>query len=230
VIGRSHHAEVARAVEGNLEWCAAVCRAHGIGGHRTGHFWVAEGASPARYPTAISVVPGGMASELKPHVMASGASVKDSFGDTDLGSAGFHRLFDAHWLSFEATPEAVAPDLDWSVADTPEQLTAWMLASESGDVVPAGLLRSEGFHALLARRQGRVVAGATAFQHRGAVGISNLFSLHLDRDEAWAGTARHLRALTGADAVVSYAHGPDLEAAEAAGFGRLGPLTVWIRP
>ena len=45
------------AARNNAEWCATVCRAHGVEGRFDPAHWVSATRTPPRYPDAITLTP-----------------------------------------------------------------------------------------------------------------------------------------------------------------------------
>src|SRR5689334_3060604 len=91
------------AVRNNADWCAIVCRSHGIGGRFTGDAWVADGPTPPLYPDAVTLEPTAEPGGLHDLVGARpGATIKDSFASLDLAPFGWRVLFDASWIERRA--------------------------------------------------------------------------------------------------------------------------------
>ena len=216
------------AVENNVEWCAAFCRASGVTGSRRGAVWCADGPAPELYPELVTLRPGVSAAEVASLAPLPGSAVKDSFQDVDLAAEGFRQLFQASWLSLRREDLGPDPGGQCSRAGSADELAAWVAESGSDLEVPERLLDRPEFRAVLVRRGGRVVAGATVFTTEGFAGVSNLFA-HEDPARVWSTLAHHLLADPLTRVVGGYEHGRDLSAALAAGARELGPLTVWLR-
>jgi hypothetical protein len=77
---------------------------------------------------------------------------------------------------------------------------------------------------LAARQGGEIVAGAVANRSGSVKGVSNLFAVDGNLDEAWTGL---LSALPRRH-VVGYETGPALAAARRLGFTSTGRLRVWM--
>ena len=96
---------IERAALNNARWCDAVCAAHGHPGQFETGLWRNRHAAPRFYPNAVTLSRGDTASqqqrvaELVDAGLAGGWGVKDSFCTLDLGSLGFHVLFEARWIS-----------------------------------------------------------------------------------------------------------------------------------
>ncbi|MFF5981230.1 hypothetical protein ACFY78_20510 [Streptomyces olindensis] len=231
----SHRFLVRAAARDNAEWCAAMCRAHGVAGEFREEAWAAAARAPLFYPDAVTLGPGADPERLTARIdLASpGASVKDSFADLDLTEAGFRVLFEARWIHRPAGPPAVAPELGWEVAGDPATLRAWALAWDDGaghaDLFRAGLLADPDVFVLAGRSaDGRVVAGAVARRGEHVVGVSNVFGRDGGPDAAWPLVQHALHRLFPALPVVGYEAGEDLAAALRHGFEALGPLRVWL--
>ncbi|WP_369383683.1 hypothetical protein [Streptomyces sp. cg36] len=221
---------MADAVRNNAEWCAALCRAHGITGEWGPRAWTSPRRTPLYYPDAVTLAPGARAGDIVPLIDAApGASVKDSFATLDLTADGFGVLFDARWIHRPAPGPGTG---GWEPVRTAEELAAWELAwsdGEGGGLFPPALLEEDA-HTFLAARDadGRTVAGAVASTSGPVVGVSNLFAADGGLDAAWAGCldalARHRPGLD----VVGYESGDDLDAAVRAGFAPVGELRIWL--
>ncbi|GGP83675.1 hypothetical protein GCM10010278_72850 [Streptomyces melanogenes] len=222
---------VRAAARNNAEWCAALCRAHGITGTWGPRAWTSARRTPLLYPDAVTLDPGAGPREVVERIDASpGASVKDSFAALDLAADGFEVLFDAQWIH---RPSPEAGEGGWELVRTEAELAEWEQAWSDGDgggLFPPALL-ADDTHALLAARDaaGRIGAGAVASRSEAVVGVSNLFAADGDLDAAWAGClgalARHRPGLD----VVGYESGDDLAAAVRAGFTPVGELRIWLR-
>ncbi|MET9763176.1 hypothetical protein ABZ016_29750 [Streptomyces sp. NPDC006372] len=233
---------VRSAARNNAEWCAAMCRAHGVAEEFGREAWVAAGRTPAYYPEAVTLAPGADRNALVAGIdtTSPGASVKDSFADLDLTGAGFRVLFDARWIhrpAGAAAPHTAeeASGLSWDVVGDPDALRAWALAwadgGEDAGLFRAGLLADPGTYVLSGRpaRGGRVVAGAVVTRSGQAVGVSNVFARDgHEPDAAWSALPHVLGRLFPTLAVVGYEHGDDLAAALRHGFEQVGPLRVWL--
>ncbi|HEX2145216.1 MAG TPA: hypothetical protein VHG10_11975 [Glycomyces sp.] len=88
---------VLAAARNNAEWCAAMCRSHGLASVFGPQDWTAAVRTPLFYPDAVTLVPTADAAMLVDRIdtSAPGASVKDSFADFDLTGSGFGVLFEA---------------------------------------------------------------------------------------------------------------------------------------
>jgi hypothetical protein len=231
---------VRAATRNNAEWCAAMCRAHGVAGGFGSEAWAAAGPAPVYYPDAVTLEPGVDPDALVARVdMGSpGASVKDSFADLDLTRAGFRVLFEAQWIHRPAGAAAPArapgsTDLAWDVVRDPSALRAWALAWDGG-AGNAGLFRDglladpETFVIAGRSGDGRVAAGAVATRSSHVVGVSNVFARDGGPDAAWPVVLHALDRLFPALPVVGYESGDDLETAVRYGFEPVGPLRVWL--
>ncbi|OUD01668.1 hypothetical protein [Streptomyces swartbergensis] len=233
----SQQSLVRAAARNNAEWCAAMCRAHGVAGEFGGEAWVTTGRAPLYYPDAVTLEPGADPDALVARVDTGppDASVKDSFADLDLTGAGFRVLFEAQWIHRPAgapTSEPGPPDLVWDVAGDPDTLRAWALAWDDGagnaDLFRDGLLADPETSVIAGRSaEGRVVAGAVASRSEHVVGVSNVFGRDGGPDAAWPVVLQALVRLFPTLPVVGYEQGDDLAVALRHGFEPLGPLRVW---
>ncbi|MFI7018735.1 hypothetical protein [Streptomyces sp. NPDC050164] len=231
---------VRAAARNNAEWCAAMCRAHGVAGEFGSEAWAAAGRAPLFYPDAVTLEPGADPDALVARIDrgSPGASVKDSFADLDLTGAGFRALFEAQWIHRPAGADALArppepADLAWDVVGGPDTLRAWALAWDGG-AGHAGLFRDgllddpETFLILGRSDDGRVVAGAVAGRGEHVVGVSNVFGRDGGPGAAWPLVLHALDWLFPTLPVVGYESGDDLETAVRHGFEPVGPLRVWL--
>ncbi|MFI2641784.1 hypothetical protein [Streptomyces sp. NPDC018610] len=232
---RTKRFPVGAAARNNAEWCAVMCRSHGLDSEFGRQMWTAPVRTPPYYPDAVTLAPGCDADALLARIDTGtpGAGVKDSFADLDLTRAGFRVLFDAQWIHRPAGASAVAPDLAWDVVGSPRELRAWALAWDEGQgeagLFRPGLLDDPATSVLAGRSaDGRVAAGAVASRGDHAVGISNVFALDGGADKAWPGVLEAVHRLFPGLPVVGYEHGADLSAALRHGFEAIGPLRVWL--
>jgi hypothetical protein len=226
---------VRAAARNNAEWCAVMCRSHGVASEFGEQAWAAPARTPLYYPDSVTLVPGADVAALVARIDTAtpGASVKDSFADVELTEAGFHVLFDAQWIHRPASAPTIASDLAWSVADSPDAQRAWALAWDNGggnaDLFRPGLLDDPSTFILAGRSPGgRVVAGAVASRSEQVVGVSNVFALKEGPDAAWPVVLDAVHQLFPTRPVVGYDHGDNLAAAVRHGFEPVGPLRVWI--
>ena len=208
---------LAAAVRNNVEWCDAMCRAHGIAGEADDDAWIWPVRTPPYYPDAVTLRPSGSAAAVLARIDAGpGCSIKDSFATLHL--PGFEVIVEGSWLY---RPSGPARGAEWSAvtaSELPEWERAW--GEPRGLFVPA-LLANAQFVA--ARSGGRIVAGAILNRSDDVVGISNVFG------GDWAGAAATAARLYPGMPLVGYAAGDDLAAASRQGFEVVGPLRVWMR-
>ncbi|MFI6809318.1 hypothetical protein ACIBO6_30670 [Streptomyces luteogriseus] len=228
---------VRAAARNNAEWCAAMCRAHGVTGEFGAGAWAAAVRTPLYYPDAVTLGPGADPYALTARIdtASPGASVKDSFADLELAAAGFHVLFEAQWVHRPAGAPTPSSDLAWDVVGDSDTLRAWALAWDDGagdaDLFRPGLLADPETFVILARpahgSDDRVVAGAVATRSEHVVGVSNLFGREGAPEVAWPVVLQALADLFPTLPVVGYEHGDDLKVALRHGFEPIGPLRVW---
>ncbi|WP_433306409.1 hypothetical protein ACQP2F_20715 [Actinoplanes sp. CA-030573] len=204
------------AVRNNAEWCALVCRTHGVASRFGDRAWRAEGQPPPFYPSAITLTPDAAAADVLP-----ASSVKDSYAALDLD--GFTPLFEARWIHRPA-PSRVPGPLARRVA-TPAELREWHAQWGSGDVFRPALLDDPAVAVLAVDSRGGAVLNRAA----GVVGVSNVFAVvPADIDGVWSATVHAAAALFPGLDLVGYEHGDDLTTALAAGFAPIGPLRVLV--
>jgi hypothetical protein len=231
----SRHVLVEAAARNNAEWCALVSRSHGVVGTFGREAWTAPTRTPPLYPDAVTLAPGADATALLSSIDTErpGASVKDSFADVNLTSAGFRVLFDADWICRPADAPAARAELAWETVTDARTLRAWEVAWNGGsdcvDLFHSELLKDPNTVFLVGKSgSGRVAAGAVATRSEGVVGISNVFALAAEADAAWQMALQAVTTLFPGLAVVGYERGDDLATAVRHGFERTGPLRVWL--
>jgi hypothetical protein len=105
---------VAAAARNNADWCDAYCQSQGVAGRFTADCWSSPRRTPPLYPDAVMLAPGVAVEAVLSRIdTGAGCSVKDSFDDLDLDSAGFRPLFRAAWIARTDAPE---PRSDWSAS------------------------------------------------------------------------------------------------------------------
>ncbi|MFF8408388.1 hypothetical protein [Streptomyces omiyaensis] len=220
------------AVRNNAEWCAGMCRAHGLATTTGPRAWTSPRRTPLYYPDAVSLTGDATAADVVAGIdrTAPGASVKDSYARLDLAPEGFRPLFDATWIGRPAGAGAGAAPA--APVRTPEALAAWAHAWSGGDADEAGLFRpallDDPAVTVLAvpGPGGTVLGGAVLSAAAGVTGVSDLFAADgTDPAAVWPAV---LAAADPALPVVGYESGDDLAPALAAGFRPLGPLRVWL--
>ncbi|MFG3505983.1 hypothetical protein ACGF5F_10765 [Streptomyces sp. NPDC047821] len=222
------------AARNNAEWCAALCRAHGLGAGTFGDLaWSHPRRTPPYYPDAVTLAPGAAPHDVLAGIdrAVPGASVKDSFATLDLTGHGFAPLFDARWIHRPADAPAPPPTgaAPWEPVRTAAELAAWEAAWSDGapmDLFRPALLADPATTVLAGRApDGGIVAGAVASRGTApdVVGLSNVFGT-----DPWPGCLTAVSRLWPGTPVVGYEHGDDLTAALRHGFTATGPLRVWV--
>lgn len=226
---------LAAAARNNAAWCDLVGRLHGITGWLDADAWASPVRTPEHYPDAVTLRRSVPAGPLLARLEATdGCSVKDSFADLDPVPWGFAPLFEAWWIHRPAgTTGGRSQRLTWEPLRDAAAFTAWEAAWRGdGDgprVLLPALLQQDGVVVLGARSEGVLAGGAILSLGGGVVGLSNLFAPEEALVDAFAGAAAAAASLVPGLDVVGYEAGSHLEAAEEAGFLRLGPLVVWLR-
>ena len=215
------------AARNNADWCEAMCRAHGLRGEFRADAWTSADRSPPFYPDAVTLSEHADGGHLlrRIDVRRPGASVKDSYARLDLEPHGFAPLFDAQWIARD--PQPAGPRPAWRRVRDEAELAQWERAWDGGVdglFLPA-LLEDPSVLVLAAPD---FTAGAVLSLGAGVVGVSNLFYGDQESDRVWRDCLIAASAYCPGLAVVGYEHGADLDAAERAGFTRLGPLRVWL--
>jgi hypothetical protein len=213
---------VLAAARDNAAWCAAVCRANGIGSRVRDGLWTADAPTPDGYPEAVTLVPGLSPDRVAGALPAGATSVKDSFADVDLGGRGFRVLFEAAWIAHAATPgPGVSPRTLHAVATT-DEYAAWAALHGGSALAPA--LLDDPCVVVLAG--GEPLTHAAVLTDAGdVVGLSNVVGGPSAYRAAVADAAIRFPGRT----VVGWEAGEDLATAMTAGFVAIGDLRVWIR-
>ena len=222
---------VEEAASSNAEWCDVFCGAHGVVGRFDETAWSSAERTPPLYPDAVTLVPGCSVESLLARVDAGpGCSIKDSFADLELSAHGFEVLLEAEWLRQD---RARGYAQGWSAIANASELErwegAWGASPVGGPFFRAQLLGEPGVRILVRSDGQRVLAGAVANRSRGVIGLTNVFDVEGDLEDAWSGAAGAARAIWGALPIVGYDRGRSLDAAHRAGFETIGPLAVWTR-
>ncbi len=160
---------------------------------------------------------------------STGCSVKDSFASVDLSPEGFRLLFDAEWIYREPTEHPAGVAAGWSLVRTPDQLRTWAAAHGGGEVFRPALVKDPAVAIVVAYDDEGVAAGAIGNRSDSVVGVSNLFTLTADEDQAWAGAITAISARFPGMPLVGYEGDAGLPAAHRAGFVSVGPLRVWLK-
>src|SRR3954465_3751646 len=88
------------AVRNNADWCDALCSVHGLCTERDAAAWSSPSRPPTFYPDAVTLRPSLRAEQVLNRIdTAPGCSVKDSYADIDLSTAGFRVLSSARACS-----------------------------------------------------------------------------------------------------------------------------------
>jgi hypothetical protein len=231
------------AARNNAAWCDTVCRANGTPGEFRDSIWLNRHAVPAFYPNAVTLTDGqatdvqraGLRDLMAANIPTRWA-VKDSFSTLDLSSCGFSLLFDADWYFRPPAPDGVCTADQWTRLRSAEALAQWEAAwgADAGlaagtRIFPDALIANPDI-AFLARYAGaRIVAGAIANRHAGAVGLSNVFGP--PREDAATRAAGVALASTQFPSlpVVGYESAEKRDAMTQLGFASIGALRVWQR-
>jgi hypothetical protein len=218
------------AARNNADWCDLVCRTHGIDTTFEPDVWVAFRRSPPLYPDAVTLSARLSARDVVRRVDSStGCSVKDSFASVDLSLEGFGLLFDAEWIYREPAQHPAGATAGWSLVRTPDELRTWAAAHGGGEVLRPALV-SEPAVAIVATYEGEgIAAGAIGNRSASVVGVSNLFTVTGDKEQAWAGAIAAISARFPGLPLVGYEGDAGLPAAHRTGFVSVGPLRVWLK-
>ncbi|MDR6905306.1 hypothetical protein J2X63_000992 [Agromyces sp. 3263] len=216
---------IVAAAHDNAAWCAAVCRANGIGSRVRDGLWTADGPTPDGYPEAVTLTPGLSPDRVAEALPAGARSVKDSFADVDLGDHGFRVLFDASWIVHEPGSEsalAVTPAPALHAVSTADEYAAW--AALHGGTAFAPALLDDPRVVVLAGGD-PLTHGAVLTDAGDVVGLSNV----VGEASAYRAAAAEAASRFPGRIVVGWEAGEDLATATAAGFTAIGDLRVWLR-
>ncbi|MFC7548155.1 hypothetical protein [Plantactinospora sp. GCM10030261] len=217
---------VDRAARNNAEWCATVCRTHGIVGAFDPDAWTVPRRSPPLYPDAVTLRATAPPTLLDRVDAGPGASVKDSFATLDLSGYGFAVLFEAVWIHRAPGPAPTVVRRAARAVRTDDELAEWAATHGAGEAFRPELLADPAVTVLAIRdTDGGVAGGAVVNRTGSVVGVSNVFAVTATPDEVWSAVVARLPDVP----LVGYESGADLEPAERVGFRRLGPLRVWLR-
>lgn len=228
---------VRAAARNNAEWCDIACGLHGIGSGFRGDIWAAERRPPPHFPDAVTLDPtvSGKSVLAQIDTTTPGCSVKGQLCVSRFGAPRVPCPFDAQWLHRPAgaPPEISAVGPRWTRIRHANALRGWEQSWSGGDVpvglFPAPMLRVEAVAVLGAYRGDRIVAGAIANRSASVVGVSNLFTVDGDLDNAWPACLVALVEYFPDLSLVAYEHGNGLAAALRHGFEATGDLRVWVK-
>jgi hypothetical protein len=226
----------AAAARNNADWCASVCRSHGIPATFDETCWWSSRRTPPYYPDAVTLRHDAVPADFLPRIdtASPGCSVKDSFAALDLASDGFTEFIDAEWIHRPAgLPAPATPALRTERVGDAGQLLDWQAAWHGGgrtpDVFRPALLDDPSVLVLAVHDGTDLSGGVVLNSSAGLVGLSNLFAVDgADIAAIWssalAAAANHFPGL----AVVGYETEDDLAPALASGFTVLGRLRIWL--
>lgn len=230
-------AAIRAAARNNADWCASVCRTHGIANAYGETAWRSAHRTPPYYPDAVTLRPDAVPTDFLSAIdtASPGCSIKDSFATLDLTAHGFAVLFTAQWVHLPATlpaPATPPTTLHAERVSTAARLRDWQTAWHGGDGVPdvfrPALLDDPSVRVLAFHDDESLRGGAILNRGSGLVGVTNLFAADSNDGPAiWStaitAAASHFPGLP----LTGYEHADDLTHALAGGFAALGPLRVW---
>ncbi|ONI83149.1 hypothetical protein ALI144C_16730 [Actinosynnema sp. ALI-1.44] len=224
----SRHALHAAAARNNADWCASVCRSHGITGTFSQTAWHSAERTPPYYPDAVTLHPDAVPGDVLPEIdtVTPGCSIKDSFATLDLTPDGFAELFTAQWIHRPAglpTPPGPHAEQVTTAAHLRDWQAAWHGDADTPDIFRPELLRDPSVLVLAVHDGKDISGGAVLNRSSGVVGVSNLFG-----GDIWSSVVAAAAEFFPGTPLVGYEHGDDLEPALASGFTVLGPLRVWV--
>ena len=222
---------VERAARNNAEWCDAVCATHGLTGTFGDHAWTCKRRTPPLYPDAVTLDAAATVDDVLAHVdtASAGCSIKDSFGNLELGSSGFRVLFDATWIARTAEPAGARVPNPWSEVKDAKTLERWCHVSDRR--IDDRLLARDDIVVLAGRRSATdedIAAGAVLNRSDSVVGVSNLFTNGGELDAAWSACLAFADHRFPGLRAVGYEAGAPLASALRHGFEPIGQLRIWI--
>jgi hypothetical protein len=230
------------AARNNALWCDVVARSHGVMCTLDDDAWTAATRTPPYYPDAVTLSEGLGEYDVLARVDDSpGCSVKDSWSRLDLSREDFARLVVGEWVWLDPGTPVTAPgdaslEVTWRRVTTADAMATWVRAwasdPETQAVLRPSLLDEPGVHLLAGHASDTddspVVAGAVVNVTGAVAGLGNVFSGG-DLEAAWRAATVAARGVVGGIPLVGWEAGAGLDAAAAAGWERLGPLTVWVK-
>lgn len=161
------------------------------------------------------------------------------FPNLDLHDIGFSSLFEAEWLTADASrggDRREFEDVRWTTVSAEPSLAAWEQAWRKAN--PAAgpallfkplLLSRADIRFMMAMRNGACAGGGILNAGARVVGLTNLFAEGIDLRAVWTGMSRAARAAFPGRALVAYDRGESLASAQQVGFRTIGGLRVWRR-
>ncbi|WP_432932165.1 hypothetical protein ACQPZZ_13815 [Microbispora sp. CA-135349] len=226
----------AAAARNNADWCASVCRSHGIANSFGETAWRSACRTPPYYPDVVTLRPDAVPADFLSEIdtASAGCSIKDSFSALDLTVDGFVEFFTAQWVYRKAgLPGPATPPLPAERVSTAARLRDWQAAWHGGDPAPdvfRPALLDDPSVLVLALHDGEDLRGGVVLNRSsGLVGLSNLFVADSsDIAAAWSSAitaaADHFPGLP----LVGYERGDRLTHALASGFSAIGQLRIWV--
>ena len=219
---------VRAAARNNAEWCAAVCRSHGIGSRFADDCWVADADPPLFYPRLVSLTADPDRLE---HAIcdvrrrkAGVWAVKDSFAVLKTGPDR-EKLFDAVWYARPGAATMIAGRA--AVVESTDALTQWVAAwgetPPGAPIFVPGLLAEPGVTLL---HDGLFQAGLAAYRSPASntIGVTNFFGAPEARNRCIAGLAAQHPGCT----ITGYGPGDEAASLARLGFKAIAPLAVWL--
>ncbi|MFW5475113.1 hypothetical protein ACOCJ5_17515 [Knoellia sp. CPCC 206450] len=217
------------AVRASAAWYADVFEVHGIPNGSEDGLWSAAAEPPRWHSAAKTLRPGVPAERVVAAVQRfRECSVADSYGDLDLGSHGFRRLFSASWVHRDPREGGATWPESWSVVGDAADLARWNALHDTQDVLLPALLTHPRFTFLVRHDGDEMVAGAVLRDVGEAVELSNTWATSDGADEVTSLVACAAVLHPGLP-IVGYDRGEALARLVDAGFAEVGPQVVWVR-
>ncbi len=229
------------AIQNNALWCDLVCRAHDADGEFFDAFWVNPYEVPLLYPNFITLQPFKDNEERLGQIHAflkenrdRGISVKDSYGELELGNYDMKKIIEAEWIWLALERNNSVPENKWKKVTTKKELAMWCAAWSDGDrdlqdTFPSTLLEEGDVYFLGEFKNSQITKGAIVFQADDSIGVSNVFSqTEIDRT-FWHELVENMRFNFPDMLLVGYEADLALKCAKDAGFESCGKLSIWAK-
>lgn len=213
----------------NAQWCDVVCLANDAAGTFETGLWSCIGPVPKYYPHVITLQADCSLSNVldKLKRVPKGGSIKDSFANLSLTSAGYRKLFDAQWV---LAPPVVSPPLAFQIIEEIDSFRMWETAWSQGTLrgfFNENLLAHPSVRFIAVEQAGTIIAGAIANRSSNVIGLSNLFCYADHPARYWLTCVAAAQAWQSEWPVIGYERGDRLSFAKTIGFNELGALAVW---
>lgn len=229
------------AIQNNALWCDLVCRTHDAEGEFFDAFWVNPYEVPLLYPNFITLQPFKNNEERLGQIHAflkenedRGISVKDSYGELELGNYDMKKIIEADWIWLALEKNDSPPENKWKKVTTKKELETWTAAWSDGDrdlqaTFPSTLLEEGDVYFLGEFKNSQILKGAIVFLADDSIGVSNVFSQTGIDHTFWHELVENMKFNFPDTLLVGYETGNSLIHAQGAGFQTCGKLAIWTK-